>query len=167
MQLNSLYTTHDMRLSNILQQYDYTFSYGLKLFTIWHTVFWWFRYCFWNFSTRFLRRVLGISKQKNIWHSLTVSILLDSSTNCILLQYILPENWTFHTQDYSFPGVGPIVVEGYAIGSVCLYVCLSLSRITAELELNMHHLPKAMQYRQATCCVQKRLSLNLVSLRNS
>jgi len=41
MQLNSLYTTHDMRLSNILQQYDYTFSYGLKLFTIWHTVFWW------------------------------------------------------------------------------------------------------------------------------
>ena len=27
MQLNSLYTTHDMRLSNILQQYDYTFSY--------------------------------------------------------------------------------------------------------------------------------------------
>ena len=30
MQLNSLYTTHDMRLSNILQQYDYTFSYGLK-----------------------------------------------------------------------------------------------------------------------------------------
>ena len=24
MQLNSLYTTHDMRLSNILQQYDYT-----------------------------------------------------------------------------------------------------------------------------------------------
>jgi len=39
MQLNSLYTTHDMRLSNILQQYDYTFSYGLKLFTIWHTVY--------------------------------------------------------------------------------------------------------------------------------
>jgi len=36
MQLNSQYTTHDMRLSNILQQYDYTFSYGLKLFTIWH-----------------------------------------------------------------------------------------------------------------------------------
>jgi len=34
MQLSSLYTMHDMRLSNILQQYDYTFSYGLKLFTI-------------------------------------------------------------------------------------------------------------------------------------
>ena len=49
----------------------HTFSYGLKLFTIWHTVFWWFWYYFWNFSTRFLRR-LGISKQKNIWHSLTV-----------------------------------------------------------------------------------------------
>ena len=38
MRLNSLYTTHDMRLSNILQQYDYTFSYGLKLFTIWHSI---------------------------------------------------------------------------------------------------------------------------------
>jgi len=38
MQLNSLYTTHDMRLSNILQPYDYTFSYSLKLFTIWHSI---------------------------------------------------------------------------------------------------------------------------------
>jgi len=55
----------------------HTFSIGLKLFTVWHTVFWWFWYCFWNFSTRFYKRVLGISKQKkNIWHSLTVSILL-------------------------------------------------------------------------------------------
>ena len=55
----------------------HTFSIGLKLFTIWHTVLWWFWYCFWNFSTRFFRRVLGISKtRKNIWHSLTVSILL-------------------------------------------------------------------------------------------
>ena len=34
----------------------HTFSYGLKLFIIWHTVFWCFWYCFWNFSTCFLRR---------------------------------------------------------------------------------------------------------------
>jgi len=30
MQLNSLYTTHDMRLSNILQQYD-SYSFHCKL----------------------------------------------------------------------------------------------------------------------------------------
>jgi len=56
----------------------HTFSIGLKLFTIsiWHTIFWWFWYCFYNFSIRFLRRVLDIAKQKNSWHSLTISILL-------------------------------------------------------------------------------------------
>ena len=46
-----------MRLSNILQQYDYTFSYGLKLFTIWHTVFWWF--WFLKFFNPFLEKSTG------------------------------------------------------------------------------------------------------------
>ena len=74
------YTAYIQRMTWKSQTFRYnithTFSYGLKLFTIWHTVFWWFWYCFWNFSTRFLRRVLGTSKQKNIWHFLTMSILL-------------------------------------------------------------------------------------------
>jgi len=71
-----IYTMHDIKISNISLQ-THTFSIGLKLFTIWHTIFWWFWYCFWNCSTCFFRRVLGISKQKkNIWHSLTMSILL-------------------------------------------------------------------------------------------
>jgi len=53
-----------MRLSNILQHLAHTFSYGLRLFIIWHTVFLWFWYCFWKFSTRFLRRVIGADFSK-------------------------------------------------------------------------------------------------------
>ena len=76
MQLNSLYTTHDMRLSNILQQYDYTFSYGLKLFTIWHSILV-ILVLFLKFFNPFLEKSTRHFKtEKNIWHSLTVSTLL-------------------------------------------------------------------------------------------
>ena len=38
MQLNSLYTTHDMRLSNILQQYDYTFRWLKIIYNLTHSI---------------------------------------------------------------------------------------------------------------------------------